>query len=882
MPSKLIAQNLRQADPFVADLLAAEDRRQAGKLVMIASESITPPAVRAALDSSLASIYAEGYPHPRMARSPEGHLADVEGWLAHYRRYSGKRYYKGVEFADFVEALAIRRTAEVFATTDFPPERVFVNVQPLSGAAANNAVYEAFLVPGDTVMGMELSGGGHLTHGSPVNRSGKRYRVVSYRMDPSTGRLDYGRMKEIAAAEKPKLLIAGYSAYPWSVDWKRLREVAEAAGSGCILLADVAHTAGLIAGGYYPNPVGIAHVTSFTTHKSLCGPRSAVLISTDPEVAKKLDAAVFPGEQGGPHMNTIAAVAVAMRQARTEAFRNLMERVVDNAAALAGGLEKRGLKLAYGGTDTHLVLVDLKSLAKPGEPPLSGEIASRILDLAGIVCNKNTVIGDENAFHPSGVRFGTVWLSQRGLAPEDMDAIAEAIATVLKGIKSFAYAGNSNPIGRGKIEPTVLEAARAIVRKLLAKAVRFPESPATEAPSGDFIEVCGERARMLLHEAGSAGTLDVPQGKTVTSRFLDAEGKTLAVAVLAEAAPDRWLAAAGERTAALAAHLANLSDGYVFFDHAMDIGTKIAGPARVALVGAEALAGLPKETVAALRDAAKTTPVEREAVVGLEKPYFAGISRLRTAPNAAPRRELWKWEAPELPLRRTCLYEEHRRIKGARLVPFAGWEMPVWYASISEEHRAVRKAAGIFDVAHMGVLEVRGAGACRFLDLAVTNYVPKIEPGTAAYSYLLGPDGLPIDDILIYCVSREKYMVIVNAANAEQDFAWLKALSTGVGRWQLDLLDPWARLDATAEVRDLKAPEAGEEQRVDVSIQGPRSREVLLKLADSPADVRRIEHLLRNDFAPVKLAGIPMYLSRTGYTGEVCGYECYLDRKSVV
>jgi glycine hydroxymethyltransferase len=324
MPNKLIAQSLRQADPLLADLLAAEDRRQAAKLIMIASESITPPAVREALGCSLTSLYAEGYPHPRMARSPEGHLADTEWWLAHYRRYSGKRYYKGVEFADFVEALAIRRTAEVFATADFPPERLRVNVQPLSGAAANNAVYEAFLNPGDTVMGMELSGGGHLTHGSPVNRSGKRYRIVPYRMDPGTGRLDYGKIQELAAAEKPRLLIAGYSAYPWSVDWKQLRAAAEAAGTGCILLADVAHPAGLIAAGCYPNPVGIAQVTSFTTHKTLCGPRAAVLIATDPEVARKLDAAVFPGEQGGPHVNAIAAVAVAMRLARTEAFRQLM------------------------------------------------------------------------------------------------------------------------------------------------------------------------------------------------------------------------------------------------------------------------------------------------------------------------------------------------------------------------------------------------------------------------------------------------------------------------------------------------------------------------------------------------------------------------------
>ncbi|MHC4914633.1 MAG: serine hydroxymethyltransferase, partial [Planctomycetota bacterium] len=530
MAKKLVSQDLESADPLIAGLIADEDRRQADKLIMIASESLTPAAVRAAADSSLISIYAEGYPHPRMSASPEGHLADREWWLQHYRRYSGKRFYKGVEFADFVESLAIRRTAEAFAPPDIDPDEVFVNVQPLSGAAGNNAVYEAFLQPGEKVMGMILAGGGHLTHGSPVNRSGKRYEVVSYEMNLRTGRLDYERMKAMAAREKPGMIIAGYSAYPWSVDWRKMREVADAAGPDCILLADVAHTAGLIAGGCYPNPVGIVDVTSFTAHKTLCGPRAAVLITTDPEKAAAIDSAVFPGEQGGPHVNTIAAIAVAMRTAATEPFRATMNAVVENAAALAAGLEDRGLKLAYGGTDTHLVLVDLKGLPGPAGEVLSGEIASRLLDLMGIVCNKNTIIGDENAYHPTGLRLGTTWITQRGLTAADMDELAGIIADVLLGITPFHYVGTRNPICRGKLDRDLLAAARERVAALVEKCVRYPKAKAAPAPRGDYIELVGERAGFMLQDAGTAGVLDLPVGESVVTRFIGPDGVALAVA----------------------------------------------------------------------------------------------------------------------------------------------------------------------------------------------------------------------------------------------------------------------------------------------------------------------------------------------------------------
>ena len=876
MAKKLISQDLKSADPLVARLLAGEDRRQAEKLIMIASESLTPAAVRQATDSSLVSVYAEGYPHPRMSASPESHLADEDWWLQHYRRYSGKRFYKGVEFADFVESLAMRRTAEAFAPPGLDPDEIYVNVQPLSGAAANNAVYEAFLEPGDKVMGMELAGGGHLTHGSPVNRSGKRYEVVSYQMDLKTGRLDYEKMKILAGREKPRLLIAGYSAYPWSVNWRRLREVADAAGPECILLADIAHTAGLVAGGCYPNPVGIVDVTSFTTHKTLCGPRAAVLISTDTEKAAALDAAVFPGEQGGPHMNSIAGIAVAMKTARTEAFQQLMNRVVENAAALAAGLQRRGLELAYGGTDTHMVLVDLKGITQRGGDPVSGEIASRLLDLAGIVCNKNTIIGDENAYHPSGVRFGTTWLTQRGLGPEDMDAVAETIAVVLIGITPFHYVGTRNPIGRGKVERQILAAARSRVGKLVEQCSRLPAAATAPEPVGQYLELRGERAVFMLQEAGTANVMNLAEGESTVTRFIGPDGVALAVSAVVNSGKGRWLLAAGEEIGDLHEYLAEVDDGYVLFDPEQDIFSKIAGPVRLRRLGAEALKGLPKSAAAALRDAAKNAPLVHESTAALEKPYFAGVGRLRREAGEPPHRRDYRYEPEDLETRRTCLNSVHKKIKGARMLPFAGWEMPVWYDSILDEHRAVRRDAGIFDVSHMGVLDVRGTGACRFLDLVTTNYVPRIEPGTAAYSYLLGPDGLAIDDILIYCLGQDHYMVIVNAVNTEEDLAWLKALSTAPGRYKLDNLDSWPRLDAVAEVRDLKAKASGGDRRVDLALQGPRSRELLMKLADSAGDRLKVRNLQKSQLASVKLAGRPMYVARTGYTGEPMGFEVYL------
>ena len=302
--------------------------------------------------------------------------------MARYRRFGDERYYKGVEYADVVEALARRRAAEAFAANGVPPEQIWANVQPLSGSPANSAIYAALVPPGATVMGMDLLHGGHLTHGSPANRSGKLYKIVSYGIDPETERLNYDAIEALARENKPKMIIAGYTSYPWMPDWARFRQIADAVGA--YLLADISHIAGMVAAGVVPSPVGHAHVISFTTHKTLYGPRGACILTTDKALAAKVDSAVFPGEQGGPHVNAIAGMAVAFKLATTPEFRELQQQVVENAAQLAAELEKRGLHIPYGGTDTHLLLVDCKSVRaasgvspdKKKGTPLMGDVAA--------------------------------------------------------------------------------------------------------------------------------------------------------------------------------------------------------------------------------------------------------------------------------------------------------------------------------------------------------------------------------------------------------------------------------------------------------------------------------------------------------------------------
>lgn len=383
---------VKAVDSEIAQAIVAEQERQNSHIELIASENWVSKAVMAAMGSPLTNKYAEGYP--------------------------GKRYYGGCECVDVVENLAIERAKELFGCE-------YVNVQPHSGAQANMAVFFAVMEPGDTFMGMNLDHGGHLSHGSPVNMSGKYFNCVPYGVNDE-GFLDYDKVREIALECKPKMIVAGASAYARTLDFKRFREIADEVGA--VLMVDIAHIAGLVAAGLHPSPIPYAHVTTTTTHKTLRGPRGGMIMSSK-EVADKynFNKAIFPGIQGGPLMHVIAAKAVCFKEALSPAFKEYQQGVIDNAQALCKALLARDIKIVSGGTDNHLMLVDLTNY------DLTGKAVEKLLDEAHITANKNTIPNDpKSPFVTSGIRLGTPAATSRGLKCEDMEQVAEAIAIVVK------------------------------------------------------------------------------------------------------------------------------------------------------------------------------------------------------------------------------------------------------------------------------------------------------------------------------------------------------------------------------------------------------------------------------------------------------------------
>ena len=879
MTRNLHEPRLLDVDPQTAALLAAEERRQREKIILIPSETLTPMPVREALGSAFTSVYAEGYPRAsQMKLTPEA-LGDLDAQLADYRRYADRRFYKGADLADVVESLAGRRAAEAFSTPTVPAERIFANVQPLSGAAANLAVYEAFVRPGDTVMGMDLTEGGHLTHGSRFNVTGKRYRIVSYAIDRKTGKLDYDKMLETAKEHRPRMIIGGFTSYPWQPDWTKFREIADEVGA--MLLADVAHTAGLIVGGVYPNPIGIADAVSFTTHKTLCGPRGAVILSTDPKISKMIDTAIFPGQQGGPHVNKFAALAVALQLAKSPEFASLQRHIVENARHLADALRANGLHLAYGGTDTHLLLVDLRELEKKTNYTMMGEIASRILELAGIVCNKNTLPGDTSAADAHGIRIGTPWVTQRGMGKAEMEILASIIAKVLHAIRPFEYPGLTGPLSRGKLPLRVLEEARRETRSLIARVdPRVQPLPAEEeAPSGAWsaFHVRGGRASALLDEAVVSR---IRTGEPCRTFLFGEEGRAISDVIVGEVGPnDCYVLAPHENARIVGQWLTGLADGYTLFDPE-DIFRKVPGPA---VVNEIATADLPTP-VASWLDLARDADATDEPIAALrqraperfalDKPYFIGQSSLPVEEAGEPG-ATFAWSPVDgSSLKRTVLYEEHVAL-GARLVPFAGWEMPVWYTSALDEHRAVRETAGLFDLGHMGVFQVEGPGAVDFLNLVTSNYVAWIRPGQSQYAYLFAPDGTVLDDVMIYRRSATRFFVVVNAANEAKDWAWLTGVNEG--RYALDPNAPLRKLPSRVTLRDLKE----ERGVIDVAIQGPMSRRIFDEIV-SEEQRRTLAALERTEFCELLVDTHQLLVARTGYTGEPRGYEIYVAGKDAV
>lgn len=385
---------IEKQDKALFESMESEFRRQNDNIELIASENFVSRAVMEAQGSTLTNKYAEGYPN--------------------------KRYYGGCEFVDIAEDLARDRAKELFGAEH-------ANVQPHSGSQANMAVYFTVLEVGDTVLGMNLSHGGHLTHGSPVNFSGKMYNFVEYGVDKVSEKINYDEVEELAEAHKPKLIIAGGSAYSGTIDFKRFREIADSVGA--YLMVDMAHIAGLVAAGVHPSPIPHAHFVTSTTHKTLRGPRGGLILTTE-EFAKKIDKTIFPGIQGGPLMHVIAAKAVAFGEALEDGFKDYQQRVVDNAQALAARLTQKGLRIVGEVTDNHLVLVDVKSIG------LTGKVAEEALDSVGITCNKNTIpFDDESPFVTSGIRLGTPAMTTRGFTTEDMVEVGDLIAEVLNNVK---------------------------------------------------------------------------------------------------------------------------------------------------------------------------------------------------------------------------------------------------------------------------------------------------------------------------------------------------------------------------------------------------------------------------------------------------------------
>ncbi len=402
MADKFFTEDVSTRDPELAAAIADELKRQQHEIELIASENIVSNAVMQAQGSVMTNKYAEGYP--------------------------GRRYYGGCEHVDVAEDLARDRAKKLFNCE-------FVNVQPHSGAQANQAVFQVLLEPGDTFMGLDLAAGGHLTHGSPVNQSGKWFNAVSYAVDKKSHQIDFNEVASLAKEHKPKVIIAGGSAYPRIIDFKKFREIADSVGAK--LMVDMAHFAGLVAGGVHPNPLDHADVVTTTTHKTLRGPRGGMILSNDVELGKKINSSVFPGLQGGPLMHVIAAKAVAFGEALRPEFKQYAQAILDNANALSDAINAGGLSLVSGGTDTHVLLVDLTA------KKLTGKAAEASMGRAGITCNKNGIPFDpESPFVTSGVRLGTPAATSRGFGTAEFTQVGEMIIEVLNGLAENGEEGN--------------------------------------------------------------------------------------------------------------------------------------------------------------------------------------------------------------------------------------------------------------------------------------------------------------------------------------------------------------------------------------------------------------------------------------------------------
>jgi glycine hydroxymethyltransferase len=556
------------------------------------------------------------------------------------------------------------------------------------------------------------------------------------------------------------------------------------------------------------------------------------------------------------------AQAVAFRLARTPGFSTLQQGIVRNSIAMTRRFQDRGLRIPFGGTETHMTNVDCRSVRAPDGTPLSGDQAARILDLAGIVVNRNTIPGDRSAAEPSGIRLGTPWITQRGFDETQTAQLADTIADLLLGCRPYRTPVRKGSSLRAKVDFTLLNQVRIKVHDMAARAGTdgdllrhgYPHFYALDdpAPSEPFaeIEILGAESEGLLRWATSVRSEDLSQGEAVEASLATPMDEVRGT--LARVGPAAWRLVVPSAQVSLAlTWLRDLSDGFVSIDGA-DPLKKSPGPAIVRLIGG-------------------ATALSKAKLQTDDKPWYIG------APAAGTREALppFHWSEPEsAPLRRTALFESHRKL-GAKIVPFAGWEMPVWYTSVVEEHLATRTEAGLFDVSHMGVYQAEGPQASAFLDSVFTNDVDGLAVGESHYTQLLAPDGSVIDDAMIYRRSEQAYLIVVNASNDDKNWAWLDALRKGTVR--VDDRRPAAKVFGRGLIlRNLRDPASGKDQRVDIALQGPRALDILLALRPDEATTARLRALPWAGVTQAVLGGFDLVVSRTGYTGERVAFELFV------
>ncbi len=591
----------------------------------------------------------------------------------------------------------------------------------------------------------------------------------------------------------------------------------------------------------------------------MCGPRGACIIVNDEKLGALIDKAVFPGEQGGPHLNTIAAMAAMFKVAASDKFKQLQQQILDNCAAMVKQLEARGIKISYGGTNSHLANINCRAIKAPDGTPLSGDLAARILDVAGIVTNRNTIPGDKSALRAFGVRFGTPWITQRGFGIEESKTLANLMADLLLAITPYKIQSRTGYSYRAKVDFEVLETVKLGVAKLCKEIDTYTNHDTHPYPFNYFTQskfenqwvsflLKGQKIHEFTNFVFSSDTEYLDEKKSQKTSFYTPSG--IIEGTLTKLSQDAYqLSLPSVKASYGAAWLRDLSDAYTIFDE--DLQRRIPGPV---IISDSELPPVP----------------EAENSSSESKPWFIGCESNHN--NALP--EFTYVEPENPPLKYTVLNQAHKDL-GARMVPFAGWEMPVQYSSIQEEHDSVRTNAGLFDVSHMGVLKAEGPSAAAFLDSVCGNDVSGLEVGKSCYTHMLTPGGDVIDDLIVYRLKTENFLIVVNASNKDKDWAWLKAVKDG--KVLIDYSRPTAQVyGRNVILKDLSEPIHGNEMLIDLALQGKASTKILAKLGVSDELAKALKIQKRSTLLEGNFGEFRLIVSRTGYTGEMVGYEIFI------